>query len=112
MWFKIIKDLVMKKFLLTITILSFSPILSGWNSQQVAAFVDYANTYSENERRRIEHNNARHQAFISRSSQPMSKSCYLKKDAISGMNKICIYDCMGSLYTKTVRSVNLCPLSL
>ena len=102
----------MKKLLLTITILSSSTILSGCNSQQVSAFVDFANTYSENEKRRIEQNNARHQAAISRLREPMSKGCYLKNDAISGMNKICIYDCMGSLYTKTISNVDLCPLSL
>ena len=38
--------------------------------------------------------------------------CFLKGESTSGMNKICIYDCLGSDTAITVRAIDLCPLSI
>jgi hypothetical protein len=38
--------------------------------------------------------------------------CFHTGDEISGMNKICYYDCGGSRAAITVRSTTLCPLSI
>lgn len=39
-------------------------------------------------------------------------TCYARGERISGMNKICYYDCLGSAHTVTQSSVSLCPLSV
>ena len=31
---------------------------------------------------------------------------------ISGMNKVCLYDYLGSTYTRNVKSYALCPMSI
>lgn len=41
-----------------------------------------------------------------------SVMCFLKGEQISNMNKICYYDCVGSLTAMTVKSYQLCPLSI
>ena len=38
--------------------------------------------------------------------------CFSKGEQISGMNKICYYDCAGSASAITVKSYELCPLSI
>jgi hypothetical protein len=38
--------------------------------------------------------------------------CFLKGEQISGLNKICYYDCAGSAAAITISSVSLCPLSI
>lgn len=38
--------------------------------------------------------------------------CFFKGEETSGMNKICYYDCLGSLAAITISSVRLCPLSI
>jgi hypothetical protein len=38
--------------------------------------------------------------------------CFFKGEQTSGMNKICYYDCLGSLTAITINSVSLCPLSI
>jgi len=38
--------------------------------------------------------------------------CFLKDDYVSGLNKICIYDCAGSDAAITVESYELCPLTI
>ena len=38
--------------------------------------------------------------------------CFSKGEQISGMNKICYYDCLGSAAAITVSSVQLCPLTI
>lgn len=38
--------------------------------------------------------------------------CMKKGEYTSGMNKICIYDCLGSDASITVSSVELCPLTI
>jgi hypothetical protein len=36
---------------------------------------------------------------------------FLKGEKVSGMNKMCFYDVLGSTYTLNVKSYELCPLS-
>lgn len=38
--------------------------------------------------------------------------CFLKGEQISGMNKICYYDCLGSAAAITISAVELCPLTI
>ena len=38
--------------------------------------------------------------------------CFFKGEQISGFNKICYYDCLGSLTAITIGSVELCPLTI
>ena len=38
--------------------------------------------------------------------------CFSSGERVSGMNKICYYDCAGSTAAITVSSVSLCPLSI
>jgi len=38
--------------------------------------------------------------------------CFFKSEETSGMNKICYYDCLGSLTAITIGAVQLCPLSI
>jgi hypothetical protein len=38
--------------------------------------------------------------------------CMLRGQEVSGMNKICYYDCAGSAAAITVASYQLCPLSI
>ena len=39
-------------------------------------------------------------------------TAFLKGEYISGMNKICLYDHLGSTVAITIRSVQLCPLTI
>jgi hypothetical protein len=38
--------------------------------------------------------------------------CFKKGEVISGMNKICYYDCLGSEAAITIRAIDLCPLNI
>jgi hypothetical protein len=38
--------------------------------------------------------------------------CFKTGEEISGMNKICYYDCLGSAAAITISSVSLCPLTI
>lgn len=38
--------------------------------------------------------------------------CFKSGEVISGMNKICFYDCLGSTVAITISSVSLCPLTI
>lgn len=38
--------------------------------------------------------------------------CFFKYEQVSGMNKICYYDCLGSLTAITISSTSLCPLNI
>lgn len=44
--------------------------------------------------------------------QAYAATCFKKGEYVSGMNKICIYDCLGSEAAITISSVALCPLSI
>ena len=39
-------------------------------------------------------------------------TCFYQYEQISGMNKICYYDCLGSGMAITISSVKLCPLTI
>ena len=39
-------------------------------------------------------------------------TCFATGEQISGMNKICFYDCLGSAAAITISSISLCPLSI
>ena len=39
-------------------------------------------------------------------------TCFLSGEKVSGMNKICFYDCAGSEAAITVKSYELCPLTI
>ena len=39
-------------------------------------------------------------------------TCFKTGEQISGMNKICYYNCMGSTAAITISSVELCPLTI
>ena len=38
--------------------------------------------------------------------------CFKKGEQVSGMNKICYYDCLGSTTATNVKSHELCPLNI
>lgn len=38
--------------------------------------------------------------------------CFKSGEQISGMNKICYYNCLGSQAAITIGAVELCPLSI
>lgn len=38
--------------------------------------------------------------------------CLFKGEQISGTNKICYYDCLGSIYAITIDGLKLCPLNI
>jgi len=38
--------------------------------------------------------------------------CFQAGERVSGMNKICYYDCLGSEVAITVDSYKICPLSI
>lgn len=44
--------------------------------------------------------------------QQVAVLCFFKGDEVSGMNKICYYDCLGSLTAITIKSFQLCPLTI
>jgi hypothetical protein len=39
-------------------------------------------------------------------------TCFKTGERTSGMNKICYYDCLGSEAAITIKSTELCPLSI
>ena len=39
-------------------------------------------------------------------------TCFKQYERISGMNKICVYNCLGSDRAITIKSYQLCPLSI
>jgi len=41
-----------------------------------------------------------------------AQACFLSGERVSGMNKICYYDCVSGTRAITIRSTSLCPLSL
>lgn len=39
-------------------------------------------------------------------------TCFKKGEEVSGMNKICYYNCLGSDVAITIGAVSLCPLTI
>jgi hypothetical protein len=50
--------------------------------------------------------------FLSASFSAQAVTCFKTGERMSGMNKICYYDCLGSEAAITVSSYQLCPLSI
>ena len=48
----------------------------------------------------------------SSSSSSSSMSCFKINERVSGTNKICSYNCMGSEVTRNIRSTQICPMSI
>ncbi len=48
----------------------------------------------------------------SRLLQLASTTCYLSGQSQSGFNRICYYDCLGSTFALTIKSTQLCPLTV
>lgn len=42
----------------------------------------------------------------------LAATCFKSGEQDAGMNKICYYDCLGSTVAITIRSTQLCPLSI
>jgi hypothetical protein len=42
----------------------------------------------------------------------IAATAFLKGQYVSGMNRICLYDHLGSTVAITVRSIDLCPLTI
>lgn len=49
--------------------------------------------------------------LLSISSPVFATMGFLKSEKISGMNKICYYDVLGSIYLLNISSISLCPLT-
>ena len=49
-------------------------------------------------------------AYSSFSSSGLA--CFYKGERQSGFTKICFYDCLGSPYAMTIRSVEICPITV
>ena len=45
-------------------------------------------------------------------SVQLASVCFYKREELSGMNKICYYDCLGSLTAITRSATSLCPLTI
>jgi hypothetical protein len=39
-------------------------------------------------------------------------TAFLKKSYVSGMNRICVYDRLGSAYVTTIGATDICPLTV
>jgi hypothetical protein len=46
------------------------------------------------------------------SASAFAGTAYLKYERVTGMTKQCVYDYLGNEYTKTIRSTELCPLTI
>lgn len=55
-------------------------------------------------------------AFAAIVSPPIPEAsavtCFKTGERISGMNKICYYDCLGSAAAITIQATQLCPLTI
>jgi len=39
-------------------------------------------------------------------------TCFKRSEAMSGMNKMCFYDCLGSTVAHNISGIGLCPLTI
>lgn len=46
------------------------------------------------------------------SASAYAGTAYFKYERITGMTKQCVYDYLGNEYTRTMRSSELCPLTI
>lgn len=49
---------------------------------------------------------------LTMSASALAGTAFYKGEKISGMNKICYYDYLGSEYAKTIRSHEVCPTTI
>lgn len=49
---------------------------------------------------------------LTASATALAGTAYLKYERVTGMTKQCVYDYLGNEYTRTIRSTELCPLSI
>lgn len=42
----------------------------------------------------------------------ISYACFYKGEMTTAFNKVCYYDCLGSIYAINVKSYQLCPISI
>jgi hypothetical protein len=40
------------------------------------------------------------------------ETCLFKSDEVSGLNRLCRYTCPSGDYSKTIKAVEICPLSI
>lgn len=66
-------------------------------AQSYSALAEYLNSLTRNNRS---------------SSERSGVTCFSKGEQVSGMNKICYYDCLGSRAAITQSAVSLCPLTI
>lgn len=50
--------------------------------------------------------------LVAATPEPLAVTCFSRGERVSGMNKICFYDCMGSDVAINVKSYELCPLTI
>jgi len=51
-------------------------------------------------------------ALLALASVAHAGIAFLKYERVSGMNKICVYDHLGSEVAITIKAIELCPLSI
>ena len=49
---------------------------------------------------------------LTASATAFAGTAYLKYERVTGMTKQCVYDYFGSEYVRTMRSTELCPLTI
>ena len=49
---------------------------------------------------------------LTASATAFAGTAYLKYERVTGMTKQCVYDYLGSEYVRTMRSTELCPLTI
>lgn len=49
---------------------------------------------------------------LTASATTFAGTAFLKYERVTGMTKQCVYDYLGNEYTRTMRSTDLCPLSI
>ena len=52
------------------------------------------------------------QPSVTQRQPSLGRACFGRGDYVSGFNKICNYDCLGSAYAMTISSTSLCPLTV
>jgi len=50
--------------------------------------------------------------MASASALAQNRVAFFKYERVTGMTKQCVYDYLGSEYVRTMRSTELCPLSI
>lgn len=45
-------------------------------------------------------------------TEALALTCFYTDERVSGMNKICYYDCLGSAAAITINATSLCPLTI